>query len=220
MPDEDHSPAFWQSFATYFKSEPDTIFGLFGEPSPNMAVGSWDCWLNGGSSCTVSYNGSSYTAAGMQQLVTTIRSTGAQQPISVSGIRAGADLSGWLANEPSDPAHQLNAEWHEYDGSPCFDSQDVEIPNDQTCWNGVPATIASQVPLLNGEVGERIGGNACEWYFMPVYLAWADQHNVAYAGWKYAVDHGTCQNMALITDASGDPTPVYGQNYKTWLATH
>ena len=220
MPDESHAPAFWHSFAAFFRNTPDLIFGLYGEPKPNMDTGSWACWLHGGSSCSVSYEGTSYVAAGMQQLVNVIRATGARQPISVSGVRAGADLSGWLRYEPKDPVHQLDAEWHEYGGSPCFNSQDVMITNDEACWDGVPATVARKVPLVNGEVGEHIGDSTCGWSFMPTYLAWAEAYDVSLAAWKFGVDLGNCTNMALISDRAGDPTPIYGQRYRAWLAAH
>ncbi len=36
-------------------------------------------------------------------MVTAIRSTGATQPIMLGGLSYANDLSGWLANEPSDP---------------------------------------------------------------------------------------------------------------------
>ncbi len=220
MPDEDHAPAFWHSVASFFRHTPDLIFGLYGEPHPDMQTGSWACWLHGGGACNVAYNGSPYVAAGMQQLVDVIRATGARQPISVSGIRAGADLSGWLAHEPYDPAHQLDAEWHEYGGSPCFNASDVQIRNDASCWNGVPATVAAKVPLVNGEVGEQLGLDSCRWSFMPRYLAWAQAHDVSFAAWKYGPYLGTCVNMALIRDPAGDPTPIYGQGYRAWLAAH
>jgi hypothetical protein len=220
MPDEDHSPAFWKSLATHFKSEPDTIFGLFGEPEPKKAGGSWTCWLNGGSSCKVSYKRRRYAAAGMQQLVNVIRATGAEQPISVSGTHAGGDIALWLQYKPHDPAHQLAAEWHEYGNSACFSSQDLDTRNNATCWNDAPAAVAAQVPLINGEVGEHRGGNACAWSFMPTYLTWADEHHVSYAAWKYGVDKGNCTNMALIKNEAGDPTPIYGQGYRAWLAAH
>lgn len=211
MPDEDHAPAFWRSFATYFANAPDLIFGLYGEPHPDMPAGSWACWLHGGPACRVSYDGTPYVAAGMQQLVNVIRATGARQPISVSGIDHAQDLSGWLANEPYDPAHQLDAEWHEYGGGYC---------STPACWETWPAQIAARVPLVNGEVGEQLGLTSCRWSFMPRYLAWADMHDVSYAAWKFGVDFGNCTNMALISDVAGDPTPIYGQRYRAWLAAH
>ena len=55
MPDMDHSPAFWTSVATAFKSNPAVVFDLFNEPfdptdprsgddgNASDAV-TWGCW--------------------------------------------------------------------------------------------------------------------------------------------------------------------------------
>jgi hypothetical protein len=101
-----------------------------------------------------------------------------------------------------------------------FNASDVEIRNDVSCWNGVPASVASTVPLVNGEVGEQLRLESCRWSFMRAYLAWAEGHDVSFAAWKYGVDLGTCVNMALIRDPAGYPTPIYGQRYRAWLAAH
>src|SRR5262249_2502666 len=41
-PDADHSPAFWTSVATKFKSNPNVVFGIWGETTV-----SWGCFKNG-----------------------------------------------------------------------------------------------------------------------------------------------------------------------------
>src|SRR5205809_5626473 len=43
MADLDHSPAFWSSVATVFRSDPAVVFDLFNEPHDI----SWDCWQKG-----------------------------------------------------------------------------------------------------------------------------------------------------------------------------
>ncbi len=75
MPDQDHSPAFWTSVAETLKSNPAARFDLFNEPYPDNNTDTtavWTCWEDGGS-----FAGVSYTAAGMQELVNTVRATGA-----------------------------------------------------------------------------------------------------------------------------------------------
>ena len=101
MADEDHSPAFWTSVATTFKSDPAVIFDLFNEPTlgdPNGATSTpaWTCWLDG---CTVTDPDTSqgtvtYTSAGMQQLVNVVRATGATQPMMLGGLICWRPL--WL----------------------------------------------------------------------------------------------------------------------------
>lgn len=223
MPDENHSPAFWKSFATFFKHEPDTIFGLYGEPKPDRSATPqpWECWQQGGTKCDVTYDGSPYLAAGMQQLVDTIRATGATQPISVSGVHAAADISEWLRYAPTDPLHQLGAEWHQYGLNLCWGTGDVAESNTTACWDDAVAQVARKVPLLNGELGEHLRLSTCAWTFMPTYLNWAEAHHVNYEVWKWGTGKpGTCYNMALIESFDGNPTPVYGQGYRDWLLTH
>src|SRR5665213_2534271 len=101
MADEDHSPTFWQQVASAYKSDPAVIFDLFNEPyigntgvTTTSSVPNWTCWLNG---CTVVDNHNTnitYTTAGMQQLVDTVRSTGATQPIMVGGLNYAGDPCG------------------------------------------------------------------------------------------------------------------------------
>jgi Cellulase (glycosyl hydrolase family 5)/Cellulose binding domain/Abnormal spindle-like microcephaly-assoc'd, ASPM-SPD-2-Hydin len=186
MADEDHSPAFWTSVATYFKSNPGVIFDLYNEPHDI----SWSCWLNG---CTTS---GGWVAAGMQQLVTAVRATGATQPIMVGGLNWGGDLSQWLAYEPSDPLHQLIASVHIYNFS-----QDNTVAS----WNQTIAPVAAQVPVVTGELGE----NDCAHGFIDQYMAWADSQGVSYLGWTWdstASGWSCSSGPALIADYTGTPT--------------
>src|SRR5207253_1626796 len=108
--DADHAPAAWQAIANAFKSDHNTFFGLQSEPHD---IG-WACWKNGGASCSVGY-----TALGMQGALDAIRSTGATNPATASGIDYANNLSQWLTNRPTDPAGQLMAEAHVYGGNTC-----------------------------------------------------------------------------------------------------
>ena len=91
MPDADHSPAFWKSVATKFGTDQAVAFDLYNEPHDV----SWGCWLRG---CTV--NG--WRAAGMQRLVTTVRSAGATNILLLSGLAWAGDLIQWGAHLPPD----------------------------------------------------------------------------------------------------------------------
>jgi hypothetical protein len=186
MADEDHSPAFWSSVATTFLGNPGIVFDLYNEPHDI----SWSCWLNG---CTTS---AGWVAAGMQQLVTTVRATGAMQPIMVGGLNWAGDLSNWLAYEPVDPLHQLIASVHIYNFS-----EDATVSS----WSATIAPVAAKVPVVTGELGE----NDCADGFIDQYMAWADSVGVSYLGWTWdATDTGwSCSNgPALITDYDGTAT--------------
>ena len=194
MADADHSPAFWSSVATTFRSNSGVMFDLYNEPHDI----SWPCWRDG---CTTP---GGWNNAGMQSLVTAVRAMGAQQPIMLGGLGYSSDLSQWLSYEPSDPANQLVASFHLYNFGGCTTA---------SCWNSVIATVAASVPVVTGELGE----NDCGHGFIDSYMAWADAHNVSYLGWTW--DTWDCSSgPALITDYNGTPT-AFGAGLKNHLAT-
>jgi endoglucanase len=193
MADADHSPAFWSSVATTFKSNTATIFDLYNEPHDIT----WSCWRDG---CVTS---DGWHTAGMQSLVNAVRATGAQQPLMLGGLGYSSDLSQWLTFKPTDSANQLVASFHLYNFSGC---------NTASCWDSTVAPVAAQVPVVTGEVGE----NDCAHGFIDSYMAWADAHNVSYLGWTW--DTWGCNGIALIDNYDGTPTP-YGLAYKSHLAT-
>jgi endoglucanase len=209
MPDP-HSTAFWTSVASTFKHSPWVLFDAFNEPYSPAYDGysaypvSWSCWRNGG--CTVPdardgttpVAGQTYAAVGMQQLVNAIRATGATNPILVGGLAYANDLTGWLANEPNDPDHQLAASVHVYNGNDC---------SSVSCWNSQLAPVAAQVPLVTGEFDE----SDCSENFDDSYMNWADAHGVSYLAWGWYVLTGQpCSSLYLVTDSSGTPASPNG----------
>jgi endoglucanase len=192
MPDADHAPDFWRSVAATFLKDPALLFGLYGAPHDV----SWSCWRDGAGACSTGY-----TAAGMQSLIDAIRSTGAEQPIAVSGIGWGNDLSAWLGHQPRDPRHALLAEAHVYDSSAC---RTID------CWSRTLLPLAKRVPVVTGELGE----NDCRGVFLDSYLPFAHANGISYLAWSWTT--GT-QCTALITSYQGTPT-AYGFVYKEHLA--
>jgi endoglucanase len=192
-PDADHSSAFWSSVAAQYKGVSGIAFDLFNEPHDI----SWSCWLSG---CTTP---AGWQATGMQQLISAVRGAGATQPVIAEGLGWGGDLSGWLANEPSDPAGQLAAGWHVYNFSGC---------NTTACWDSTVAPVAQHVPVLATEVGE----NDCAGGFLNTLLPWADSHRIGYLGWTW--NTWSCGGgPSLISDYSGTPT-AYGAAYKAHIS--
>jgi hypothetical protein len=188
MPDADHAPAFWRSLALTFKANHALIFDLYNEPHP---VG-WRCWLHG---CQIA-GSPRYRAAGMQELVNAVRSTGARQPLLLGGINWALDLGGWLTHEPSDRDHQLMASDHNYGGlSPCKGS----------CRAAILATHR-RVPVIFGELGET----DCRHAYIDQLMSFADRSGIGYLGWAWdAVAPGgwSCTGgPSLITDYNGTPT--------------
>jgi hypothetical protein len=193
MADADHSPAFWSSVATRFKSKAGVMFDLFNEPHDIT----WECWRDG---CTTS---GGWQAAGMQSLVDAVRGTGARQPIMLGGIGWSSDLSQWLDYRPHDPLDQLVASFHLYNFSGC---------NTMACWDASIAPVAEVVPVVTGEIGQ----NDCAHDFVDTYMDWADAHGISYLGWTWNTwDCGS--GPALISDYDGTPT-AYGVGLRDHLA--
>jgi endoglucanase len=208
MADEDHSPAFWTSVAGAFKDDTGVLFELYNEPFIDPANADtpdvWACWLAG---CTIKAAppiGASWKSAGMQSMVDAVRGTGARNIIVLGGLHYANDLSGLLAHMPSDPLKQLTAGFHVYNFSwPCTTA---------ACWTSTIGSVASQIPVITGELGE----NDCAHGFIDAFTEWADPHGLSYFGWAWNV--WDCRTgPALITDYEGTPTAL-GAGYKAHLA--
>jgi hypothetical protein len=194
MPGMQYTPSFWTSVANTFKDDPTVVFDLFNEPYPDRATSTttqaWQCWRDGGT-C----NGIGYEVAGMQDLVDSVRSTGAKNLILVGGIAYSNDLSQWLTYKPTDPAGNLAAAWHVYNFNTC---------SNESCWNSTLAPVAAQVPLVAGEIGE----NTCAHGFVDQVMKWFDDRGLSYLGWTW--NTWNCNTgPALITSYDGTPT-AYG----------
>jgi hypothetical protein len=201
MPDQDHAPAFWQSVAAAFKGDSSALFDLFNEPYPDNnsnSTAAWTCLLNGGT-C----NGVSYQAAGTQELVNTIRATGATNVIMVPGVMYTNSLQYWLQYEPSDPQNNLVASWHSYAGQWCSTT---------SCFDQVVAPVTQQVPLVTGEIGE----NDCGHSYIDSLMNWLDSHGASYLAWGW--DTYDCSSSpAVISNYNGTAT-AYGAGYQAHLA--
>ncbi len=199
MPDQDHSVTFWTQVATTFKDRGDFIFELFNEPFPDNnqdTDAAWTCWQSGGT-CS----GVSYPVAGMQELVTAVRNTGAQNLVVLGGVTYSNSLSQWNSHAPTDPLNNLAAAWHVYDFNTC---------NTTTCFDSNVAPVAEAHPVIATEIGEQ----DCAGGFITTVMTWLDGKGASYLGWVWD-DWGGC--LVLITDYTGTPNGAYGQTYKTHL---
>jgi endoglucanase len=204
MPDSAQAVPFWTSVARAFKGNNAVIFDLFNEPYPERAGGSqadsWQCWLHGGS-CP----GISYPVAGMQQLVTAVRSAGAGNVLMLGGLAWSNDLTGWLSHEPADPDHNLAASWHSYNFNAC---------STRSCWDSQIAPVAAKVPLIAGEIGE----NDCTATYITPLMTWLNAKSASYLAWAWNTDFDCYSGPGLITSYTGTPTP-YGAGYEAMLTS-
>jgi hypothetical protein len=193
VPDTPHAVDFWRSVAQTFRTDQSVVFDLFNEPYPGD-IGvvsrnqSWNCWRDGGSAC----GDLPYTAAGMQQMLDAVRSTGARNVTLVSGSSWSRDLTGWLSHAPKDPTGNLAAAWHWYDDGSCMT---------EDCWQREVAPVAARVPVVATEIGEK----DCASVSVDPLMTWLDRLDVGYLAWTW--NTWDCRDgPALIKDYAGTPT--------------
>ena len=215
MADADHSMDFWKAVANHFKDDLGVIFDLYNEPHLD-AVGSltggtaWSCWLNG--NCTVTPRGGgeqavgSYTIAGMQDMLTAVRSTGAQNVVMVGGNNWAGDATQWAANMPTDPTGNLAASVHAYNFASCSG------PDCETTLT----TIAASTPVIVGEMGEDDCGSS----FIGPFMTWADATGVSYLAWSWGSENCS-QGPSITTDnINGQPSGTSPDGYGVYFKNH
>jgi len=229
MPDADNAPAFWTDVARTFADDDGVIFELYNEPYPDSNQDSpagWQCWRDG---CTeilwaqqISPDGkitwvatsNTYQAVGMQALVTAVRAVAPRNLILVGGIQYSNSLSQWMAYAPVDPSANLAAAWHVYNYNGCRSA---------TCWDGAPAAIATNLPIVATEIGQR----DCQGNFITPLMDWLDGHGGSYLAWSWNTG-GSCvpatqgvagRPWALVQDYdSGAPNGNYALTFHDHLA--
>jgi endoglucanase len=214
MPSREHSLDFWREVAAAFRDDTAVVFDVFNEPFPFDEANSrraWSCWRDGGCELPSRNASRTYVAAGMNELIATIRATGARNVIAVGGIDWASALDRWLDYQPVDPLDNIVASFHAYPHNRCADVR---------CFDTVLARVASVVPLYAGEVGPDLdedctptqvaGAGFSEWVF-----DWLDAHGASYTAWTWNV-WDDC--AALISDHEGTPTPVWGREVRDRLA--
>lgn len=168
-----------------------TAFRLSNEPYPDRAASTatqaWQCRRDGGT-CP----GIGYGVAGRQDLVGSVRATGAANPILLGGPACSNHLGQWPAYKPTDPAGNLVAAYHVYTFRTCAS---------ESCWNSALAPVAAQVPLVAGEIGE----NTCAHGFIDQVMKWFDDRDLSCLGRTW--DTWNCAfGPSLISDYAKTPT--------------
>jgi endoglucanase len=209
MPDRQTSSTFWQSVGNRFKTSPMVLFDLYNEPYPDdneNTTFAWNCVRNGGS-CP----GVVFIAAGMQEMLNAVRSSGAQNVVLIAGPQYAGVVDRWREFMPSDPlaTDQLAASIHIYyntpndpEWAPCYQP---------SCWNATIAPLLQTHPVVIGELGEL----DCDSDLIEPLLDWSDQRKVSYIAWSWMTSD--CNDEpALITNYNGTPTN-YGLGFRNHL---
>jgi endoglucanase len=240
LPDNDHSPLFWEEVAHTFIHDPNVILRLQEEPHPDdnsSGPAAWTCWAKGdvqydttsdrpppipptpvGHSSHCAEKGTDgltpYQTVGMQSLINVIRGTGATNVIQVPGVSYANMTSCGPTVSPSLCG--------------VLDTADGIEPTD-------PANPSHPQLMMDLDMYPDTGQNckAAECYdatiapvatTMPVDLGeigpngTADTQSLALLDWADAHDLGyyawnwdTWGNV--IKDYTGAPTTTFGQNY-------
>ena len=211
LPDRDHAPTMWAQVAAAFKGNPLVLFELFNEPFPGGGSAStkdWQCWATGSCSGT----DVKFQAAGQQELVKAVRSTGATNVILMGGMAWSNDLTHWLDFAPlaADPLQQSAAVWHSYANNAC---------SHKDCWEKTIAKVAAQVPVVVTEMGHGI-----QW--AVGLMEWIEQQHgsISYLPWTWNTwgsdsdARAGGKGEALVSDYStGEPTD-WGKAVKSSFA--
>lgn len=233
MADNDHSIAFWTSIAGVFKGYPNVLFELFNEPFLNFDF-TGDPWAymmkgTGGSFSGYPATGNTsvfqdvkqpWAIASYQAMINAVRATGATNVVLVGAVSYTQDLSGWLANRPSDPLNQMAATWHPYPtfgttwGTAAY-AQPNYAPG---VFTDVQNILAAGIPVIATETGDQDSSGTVGAPLVSNVTQWADQNGVSVIGWAWDV-WGDANNV-LIKDVNGTPTDGYGQVFQSWLLAH
>ena len=162
---------FWQFVAAHYKNNPHVFFDLFNEPRDSK---DWkmDLWQSGGIDDGVQY-------VGMQQLVDTVRETGAQNLVFVQG-EGGAESLSQL------PTHLLSGENIIYAVHPYFSKLQHGSPSDWDNWWGIaaktvdaPITVTEWNQYQSPDSGCMSNGPE----LVPTFLNYIKQLNIGLIAW-------------------------------------
>ncbi len=253
---KEHSIPFWQQVATAYKAYPNVAFDLYNEPTIWCRTGSgcpssivsgnywaaeewgWKLARDGGDyiytasdgrTVALANVGKTLHIAGTQELVNTIRATGATNVIMYETIGAGNGGIGLMgAYKPNDPLKQLAASVHAYQdisgtnagdasSQAYFDSQlkDGHGPGPDYAYP-VP-NINTVMPFYLGEYGtmhcplDQSGTD-----FVTNSFNWAETHQYAHTSWAWDSGEG-CYGPSLVTDNNTGATFPYGAVIKNLL---
>ncbi len=199
MPDL-NSVAFWKSFAPIYANNPAVLFDLYNEPHDV----SWDVWLHGGW-ITDKPNrrdqvAKKYQCVGMQEMLDTVRATGAKNVVIAGGLDWAYDFSGILAGRQlSDP----NGNGVIY-ASHCYDNKHESV----YAWIAKMEIATARLPVIVSEFGGNSGPSKVvpdDNWLLHVLQA-IQEHQWSYTAWDLHPRAGP----RLISDWNYTPSPRFG----------
>jgi hypothetical protein len=223
MADASHGPTIWKQMANVWKGHRRVSFDLFNEPAigggAQLTSTDWHLWLEGGYYSDPTWGGADVKLAGMNQLITAIRNTGATNTVIVAGLDWAQDFDKWASYTPTDPAHNLIAAIHMYpetnNPTPCWEHG---LSDNSTCWADQITPLGSTKFLV-----EEFGEDDCDSATVDTIMPWMDAHGLGGNAWTWDTQGGpsSCPTgWSLISDfETGAPT-TYGQGVHRYYTKH
>jgi hypothetical protein len=216
MPDR-NSIVFWKDFAPVYANNPAVLFDLYNEPHDVT----WDVWLNGG---TIKDRpnrpgapAKTYEAVGMQEMLDTMRTTGAKNVVVAGGLEWAYDFNGILeGRQLKDPkGNGIIYVNHAYDNK----------RESVFTWIAKMEEASAKLPVIVSEFGGSGGPNRRRgWWGQSPSTAMGDDwllhvlqaiqdHNWSFTAWDL---HPTA-GPVLVSDWNYMPTPDFGVFVKKLL---
>ncbi len=202
MPDR-NSIVFWKDIAKKYANIPGVLFDIYNEPHDV----DWNIWKSGGQ-ISENINGvtSNYFAVGFQEIIDSIRSTGAKNILIVSGLDWAYDLSGLTTgydlNDPNGNGIIYSFHIYPWKGISALD------------WDLHIRFISSNHPIFIGEVGckpDPAQPDPNVW--APEVIRYINLNGFSWAAWSFHPLASPC----LISDWSYTPTSYWGVYVKDAL---
>jgi endoglucanase len=208
--------AFWKDVSQRYKNHPAVLFELFNEPHDI----SWDVWRTGGRVTDEKKNDNvaaenkeklaGFTAIGMQQLLDTVRKSGAKNIVIAGGLDWSYDLSGILKGYALDDPTGNGV---------VYSSHVYPWKSD---WQGKFLDAADKYPLFLGEVGadtEKMPFVPADrqedpYTWVPDILGVIQKHKLNWTAWNFHPK----STPRVIEDWNYTPTPFWGAFVKKALA--
>ena len=218
MPDR-NSVIFWKDFAPVYANNPAVLFDLYNEPHDVT----WDVWLNGGMITDrpnrPGMQAKKYEAVGMQEMLDTVRATGAKIVVVAGGLEWAYDFNGILAGRQ---LKDLKGNGIIY-ANHAYDNKQESV----FTWIASMEEATAKFPVIVSEFGGAGGPNRrAGWWGQSPSTAMGDDwllhvlqaiqdHNWSFTAW----DLHTTAGPTLIADWNYTPTPEFGVYVKELLVT-
>ncbi|EGG22808.1 hypothetical protein DFA_04938 [Cavenderia fasciculata] len=185
---DQNSIQFWKELAETYKNDTNVVFEMYNEPM----FKSWYIWRNGGL-----FKGKKYV--GMQQLLDTIRNTGANNVVIANGMRWGFDLyhvKSFLLD-----GYNIMYGTHPYN----FTDKASKY------WDHHFGDLSEKFPIIATEFGEF----TCESVYTEEFIDYADRKGIHWTAWGWFPKD--CLFPSLIVDWDGTPSKS-GKAVKHYLS--